>query len=132
MTLHDRFYLPILLYDDECPLCLRFKQAMERLNGHESINKVSIHDRDVYQVLPQVTYEQCQQAVHFIEVNGEVFKGAEAVRKLMHHLPLVEEFGWLAESEMGKKAVDYFHDMAERYRKQLQNRCPSCKKDHSL
>ncbi|MBI2519354.1 MAG: DUF393 domain-containing protein [Bdellovibrio sp.] len=132
MTTHDRFRLPILLYDDECPLCLRFKQAMERLPGHESINKISIHDQEIYQVLNQVTYEQCQQSVHFIEVNGEIFRGVEAVQKLMHHLPAVKEFGWLAESEMGKRAVNYFYDMAEHYRKKLQNRCPSCKKDHSL
>jgi len=127
---NDKYKLPILLYDDECPLCLRFKQAMERLPGHENINKVSIHDKDVYGAHPQVTYEQCVMALHFIEVNGEVFKGGDAAAKLLHHLPGIETFAWLADSDMGKKAVDYFYKMADRYKKELQKPCPQCKRVH--
>lgn len=131
MSTHDRYKLPILLFDDDCPLCLRFKQSLERLSGHEAITKVSIHDKEVYQVFTQINFESCKESVHFIEVNGEVFKGSDAVQKMIHHLPAVESFGWLADSEVGKKAIQYFHDMAEHYRKQLQKGCRTCKKNHA-
>jgi len=130
MEFQKKYWLPILVYDSECTMCLRFKQGIDRLEGNEKINKISIHDQEIYQAFPDLDPEKCKIAIHFIDQDRNIYMAGEAVTKLAHYLPGVAKFAWLAETGVGKKAVDYFYDMARKYRESLLNRCPKCKNHH--
>ncbi|EQC50768.1 thiol-disulfide oxidoreductase DCC family protein [Bacteriovorax sp. DB6_IX] len=126
--MEEKLTPPILLFDSECPLCVRFKDSLTMLEGTEIITAVSIHDDEVYKQLPYLNKEECMLKVHYITSDNQVLVGEEAIEHLIKLFPLVHKFSWLIESNMGKKAVDYFHSMTNKYRKTLIKKCPSCTK----
>jgi len=119
--------LPILLYDEKCPLCLRFKQTFERIPGTSHVTLVSIYQDEVFQAYPQLNREAAFQDLHYLSEKGEVFAGKEALTQLIEEFPLVKKFAWLIESNMGQKALSYFNQVAKNYRDRLIKDCNNCK-----
>ena len=118
---------PILLYDEKCSLCLRFKQTFERLPGASKVTLVSIYNEDVFHNFPQIDPKHAFQELHYIDENGGVFAGKDALTQLMVEFPLVKKFAWLIESNMGQKALSYFNQVAKNYRDRLIKDCNNCK-----
>ena len=122
---------PILIYDHECALCTRFKQALERLPGTSALTAVSAHDETLYKQFPILNREECLEVVHVLDAEGKIHKGQDAVAFIVAQFPGAAKFAWLLQSGMGKKTVEYFHEMASHYRaKSLQKSCPKCNKTH--
>jgi predicted DCC family thiol-disulfide oxidoreductase YuxK len=119
--------LPLLLFDDRCTLCLRFKQALERIPESGEIRMVSIYHQPIYEEFPHLNREECQKHVHFINEKGEIFKGEEAIAQLVIKFPIIKKFSWLITSGMGQKALRYFHKIAKSYREKLIKECKNCK-----
>jgi predicted DCC family thiol-disulfide oxidoreductase YuxK len=119
---------PILLFDSECHLCVRFKDSLSMVEGAEKITAVSIHDEKIYEEFPALNKEKCQEKVHYITSDSTILVGEEAIEHLIKLYPIVNKFSWLIESNMGRKAVDYFHSMTNKYRKTLIKKCPTCTK----
>ncbi|HLE12893.1 MAG: hypothetical protein A2504_13315 [Bdellovibrionales bacterium RIFOXYD12_FULL_39_22] len=123
-----KYPLPIILYDSRCQLCERFKVSLERANIHEKYNIVSIHDELIYQAYPVLNPAECKKHIHMIEIDGSILKGPDVIARLIDNFPIVSKFAWLIESDMGKKTLDYFYNMASRYRENVINRCGNCNK----
>ncbi|TDJ04936.1 MAG: DUF393 domain-containing protein [Deltaproteobacteria bacterium] len=119
--------LPILLYDEKCPLCLRFKQAFERVPGASKVNIISIYNEEVFKNFPQINPEAAFQELHYLDGEGKVYGGKDALTQLMVEFPLVKKFAWLIESNMGQKALTYFNQVAKNYRERLIKDCINCK-----
>jgi predicted DCC family thiol-disulfide oxidoreductase YuxK len=121
--------LPILFYDSECPLCLRFKQSLEKLPGTENLGKVSIRENWIYDKFPQLDIKECHEAIHLIDSEGKVFKAGEVIQWLVKFYPGVSHFSWLAESNVGKKTIDFFYKTVQEYRKKKYPGCYHCNHD---
>lgn len=123
--------LPLLLYDAECPLCVRFKQGLERLDAHHRVQFVPLQEEQVFSRFPQLDREACRAKVHYLRENGDVLVGSEVVTELLKHYPGVEKLGWLLDSEVGRKTVDFFYQQVENFRqkaladKESCERCPT-------
>lgn len=124
----DSYQLPILIYDDKCTLCRRFKEGLERLPGAEAITMVSIDDSSIYDQFPQLNPEECFDTAHYINEEGVIFQGSDIPSELVKQFPAVSKFAWLIQSGMGKKAMDFFYSMANHYRESSLNNCDDCKK----
>ncbi|EQC49567.1 PF04134 family protein [Bacteriovorax sp. BSW11_IV] len=114
-----------LFYDEECPLCLRFKQALERVPGTEHIKMVSIHSEEM-NTFYDLDKEDCHNVIHLINEKGEILKGPEVANYLAHQFPMVSKFSWLLDSEVGKKALNKMYEIANKYRKHYSKNCPNC------
>ncbi len=125
----DLTRFPILLYDEECALCLRFKQGLESVAGNENINAVSLHHPDIYRKFPFLNKSQCQKEIHLLQGENatDVLQGGDALTFLISTFPSVAKFAWLVESGAGRKAVNFFYKTANLYRESLLNRCSGCK-----
>ena len=126
--MEEKLTPPILIYDSKCSLCVRFKDSLLKLGGAEEINAVSIYTEELYDKFPELNKDECDQVVHFITKDNKILAGPEVIEHLVKDFPLVNKFSWLIESEMGKKAINYFHDMANKYRQTLKKKCPTCTK----
>ncbi|MFI5391295.1 MAG: DCC1-like thiol-disulfide oxidoreductase family protein [Bacteriovoracales bacterium] len=115
-----------ILYDENCGLCRRFKEALERIPGTEEISMVSVHDEKIYSTFPLLNKKECLEEPHFIDENFNIFKGKEAITQIIKRFPLAKEFSWLVESDMGQKAIDFFNKVAKSYREELNNNCKGC------
>ncbi len=124
----DDFLLPILLYDSECTLCMRFAQSIEKIDKQQKINLVSIYTEHIYQQFKGLDRERCDQVIHFIDENKVIYEGPDAIEQLIKILPNVNKFSWLIENEMGKKALDFFYKKVSAYRKRTKDSCPGCNK----
>ncbi len=118
--------LPILLFDSECSLCVRFKDSLLKLNKTDHISMVPIQDESIYELFPLLDKEKCFDEIHLIKDDQTVISGQEVITFLMQLNPLVSKFSWLIESDMGKKAINYFHHMTNQYRQNIKRKCPSC------
>jgi predicted DCC family thiol-disulfide oxidoreductase YuxK len=115
-----------ILYDENCGLCRRFKEALERIPGTEEISMVSVHDENIYTSFPQLNKEECLKEPHFIDENLNIFKGKEAITQIIKRFPLAEQFSWLIESGMGQKAVGFFNKVAKSLREEFTKDCKGC------
>lgn len=122
-----KYQLPIVLYDPECPLCLRFKQGLEFLD--KNLNFISVREDLVFSAFPELNRQECLEKVHLITSDRVVLSGPDVVEYLVKTLPGVSKLSWLLDSDQGKKVKDYFYEKVEELR-ELSNRkksdCEQC------
>lgn len=109
-----KYQLPLILYDPECPLCLRFKQGLHYLD--QSLTFVSAREDEVYQVYPELNRQACLEKVHMLLEDKSILSGPEVVDHLVKTLPGVSKLSWLLENEQGKKIKDFFYQKVEELR----------------
>lgn len=122
-----KYHLPLILYDPECPLCVRFKQGLQYLDG--SLNFVSAREEEVYLEFPELSRQACLEKVHMLTKNKEILMGPEVVDHLVKTLPGVSKLSWLLDNEQGQKVKDYFYQKVEELRELTTKKdsdCNSC------
>lgn len=120
---------PIILYDPECPLCLRFKQGLSLMD--KNLIFVSARDNGIYERFPDLSRQECLEKVHLIKGPGEFISGPEVVDYLVERLPGVKKLSWLLDTDQGKKVKSFFYDKVEELRElTVKNRsCSACPKE---
>lgn len=119
--------LPILLFDSECSLCVRFTQALKLVDKDEKINFVSVYDEKIYELYPELNKDECEEVVHYLTEDGKIFQGGAVIEHLVKEIPSVEKFAWLLESERSKNAVDAFYKKINEVRKLVKRKgCTGC------
>jgi predicted DCC family thiol-disulfide oxidoreductase YuxK len=122
-----KYQLPLILFDPECPLCLRFKQGLEYLD--KNLNFVSARDEEIYKEFSELSRQACLERVHLLTQDRKVLAGPEVVDFLLKTLPGVSKFAWLLDNEQGAKVKMFFYDKVEELRELSQksddcNQCP--------
>lgn len=115
----------IIFYDEECTLCVRFKQAISLIDKNNTVQFRSIYDEKVYQDYPELDPEQCEEEVHMIN-EREVYRGAEVIAELAKTLPGVQKFSWLINKESAKSAMDMFYGQINEMRQMQRKKCFRC------
>lgn len=125
---------PILFYDSECPLCVRFKQALEHTQFDIKIDYISLKEKAELSEFDFLNSDELHKEVHLLLSQNplNVLKGEELIAFLAHHNERVKKFAWLLETDVGKKASEVFYHSVNRLRQSLRNHCPKCKKEAHL
>jgi predicted DCC family thiol-disulfide oxidoreductase YuxK len=120
--------LPILIYDEDCPLCLRFKQALSLMDTKNYINFVSLKDDSVFLNFPQLKREECSEKIHLLTEEEKILIGPEVIEYLIRYYPVVNKLTWLIETGSGKKAINLFHQKVEEMKELLKKKdeCQEC------
>jgi predicted DCC family thiol-disulfide oxidoreductase YuxK len=108
------YQLPLILFDPECPLCLRFKQGLQFLD--KNLTFVSAREDEIYQAFPELNRQACLEQVHMLTLDRKILKGPEVVDFLLERLPGISKFAWLLESDQGQKVKDFFYQKVEELR----------------
>ncbi len=122
------FPLPIILYDRECHLCVRFMNSFKRMPNTSDYSFIPIQNEEIFSTFPQLNREECFETLHLIDENGKILKAGEATSFLIEKFPMVDKFKWLIEKDMGKKTISVFYDVVNKYRKAIKKSCPKCGK----
>ena len=128
-----KFETPCLLFDEECPLCKRFAQSLQRTELQTKIHYYSIYEEGLYDAFPFLNKEEVETEVHLVlgKDAGTVLKGAQVVSFFATQNPAVQKFAWLIESDTGQKAMDVFYKGLNKCRETLRSHCPKCKNKRS-
>jgi len=119
-----KYHLPVVLYDPECPLCLRFKQGLEFLD--KNLNFISARNEEIYSAFPELSRQECLEKVHLITEDQKILKGPEVVDYLAGRLPGVSKLAWLLETDQGQKIKDYFYQKVEELRELSKKNSEDC------
>jgi predicted DCC family thiol-disulfide oxidoreductase YuxK len=122
-----KYHFPLVLYDPECPLCLRFKQGLEYLD--KNLCFISAREDEIYVEFPELSRQACLEKIHLMTEEKKILVGPEVVDYLVQRLPGVSKLAWLLENDQGKKIKDYFYQKVEELRQLSQkneNDCDQC------
>jgi predicted DCC family thiol-disulfide oxidoreductase YuxK len=119
-----KFHLPVVLYDPDCPLCLRFKQGLEHLDGN--LTFVSARDPEVYREFPELDQTACLERVHLVTADRAVLAGPDVVEFLVRTLPGVSKLAWLLDNDQGKKVTEFFYRKVEELRELSKKKDAGC------
>jgi predicted DCC family thiol-disulfide oxidoreductase YuxK len=119
-----KYHLPLVLYDPECPLCVRFKQGLEYLD--KNICYWSVRDEEIYLEFPELSRQECLDKIHMVTEDRKILVGPEVVDYLASKIPGVSKLGWLLDNEQGKKIKDYFYQKVEELRELSQKKDKEC------
>jgi predicted DCC family thiol-disulfide oxidoreductase YuxK len=126
-----KYQLPLVLFDPECPLCLRFKQGLQYLD--RNLNFISARDEEVYENFPELSRQACLETVHLVTADRRILKGPEVIDYLIETLPGVSKLAWLLDNDQGRKVKDYFYQKVEELReltqKKTEGNCEQCPRE---
>lgn len=120
---------PILLFDSECPLCVRFKEALLKTTGEQfAITCLDLHDQSIYESNSSLSYGHCKETLHLLVSPELTLTGDDVVKYLIHNFPQTKKFSWLIESSAGERAVGLFYKTLNKARKRTTSNCRGCGK----
>ena len=85
----------LVLYDDECPLCIFQMKVLSWLDWGGALALVPLSDARAQAAAPQLGREDLREAIHCVTPEGDVYRGARALRFVGMRLPLLIPLAWL-------------------------------------
>src|SRR5262245_55259865 len=79
----------IVLYDDECPMCVFQMKVLSWLDWRNALALVPLSDPRAKEIAPQITREDLLEAIHCVTPAGRIYRGARAIRFVGMRLPLL-------------------------------------------
>ncbi|MDQ3076625.1 MAG: DCC1-like thiol-disulfide oxidoreductase family protein [bacterium] len=77
--MNDSLHKPTIVYDGECSMCVVVMKKIDSSSIGSEFKKINIH-----QSLPAgVTHEEVKKEIHFFDRNGKIYKGSEAIIKIL-------------------------------------------------
>lgn len=83
----------ILLFDSDCPLCTFQSRLLSWMDWFNVVEMVPLNDERAAAIAPGITREDLLEAIHCITPEGEIHRGARAIRFLGVRIPLLVPTG---------------------------------------
>lgn len=125
---NTHYQFPLIIYDAHCPMCKRFKMALEKYDADKVLRFVSLYDDQLYQDFAILDPEECFETIHCLVSEEKVLKGGEAIHYIAGFVPKVHDFKWLLDNEATKKAVGAFYNSLNAVRKSISRPKGCCQK----
>jgi predicted DCC family thiol-disulfide oxidoreductase YuxK len=85
----------LVLYDDECPLCVFQMKLLTWLDWLHVATVVPLSSERAREVAPQLDRETLRAAMHVVAADGRIYRGARCIRFLALRMPLLVPLGLL-------------------------------------
>ena len=78
----------VLLFDSDCPMCTFQSRTLGWLDWFGCVEMIPLKDTRAQKIAPDITREDLLEAIHCITPEGEIHRGARAIRFLGMRVPL--------------------------------------------
>ena len=85
----------LVLYDDECPLCVFQMKLLTWLDWLHVASLVPLSSEEAKVAAPQLDRETLRSAMHVVTGDGRILRGARCIRFLSLRMPLLFPLGLL-------------------------------------
>ncbi len=85
----------LLLYDDACPMCTFQSRLITWLDWFDTVRLTPLSSATPPAAVRSVELERLREAVHCIDADGRVWRGARALRRVGLRMPLMAPFAAL-------------------------------------
>ena len=116
----------LLLYDGKCALCLKSVETLRRLKPKDDWDAIPFQAADLDSLLPGVSAADLQAQLHVIEADGRVYRGAEAIIRIMRTVPWMKPIAWLYAVPGCKPLADAAYRWIARHRYALFGTTDAC------
>jgi predicted DCC family thiol-disulfide oxidoreductase YuxK len=79
----------LVLYDDECPLCVFQMRLLTWLDWFNALALIPLTDPRAQEAAPELDREQLLAAMHCVAPDGRIYRGARCIRHVGMRLPLL-------------------------------------------
>ncbi len=79
----------LVLYDDQCSLCVVQMRALKRIDWCNAISLVRMSSPRVAEIVPGLSREQLLEAIRCVAKDGRIYSGARCFRYLAMRIPLL-------------------------------------------
>jgi len=83
----------ILLFDSDCPMCTFQSRLLSWMDWFDRVEMVPLNDPRTAEIAPDVTREDLLEAIHCVTPEGDIHRGARAIRFLGFRIPLLFPVG---------------------------------------
>ncbi len=94
MKQHTEYDL-LLIYDGQCVLCRNTVQKLERIKIKARMAMVSLQSIDEQQLPASVSKEALHAQLHVFDKDGKLFRGPDAVMRIMREVPSLRWISWM-------------------------------------
>ena len=115
-----------LIYDGDCQLCRQFVHFLQRWDKNQKFIYRPLQDQDIYKDFPTITPEETAKAIHLIDFNGDIFRGAEIIEPLLVEFPKVKNITWMLGLPGARSAAHVVYEFISESRKKISKLCPGC------
>jgi len=84
----------VVVYDGRCRFCVREAARLARWTG-DRVRLASFRDPAVLARHPQLSAAACEEAIHLVEADGRVSRGAHAIARALALRPGLAPLTWL-------------------------------------
>ena len=110
-----------LIYDGDCSFCFRCVEWLKVITKDrvECLPFQLLHEK-----FPKILIIDCERSIHWVDMNGNVFKGAEAIFRTLACVPGKAWPLWIYKNIPGFSLVaEYFYQIISKNRKLLGSIC---------
>lgn len=119
--------VPVVLYDAECPLCVRQVALLQRLPRRGRLAFVPLQAALQAGTLPAgLTVERLRAQMHLVEPDGRIYAGAAAVARIAGMIPLIGALAHLYNLPLIRRVADRLYAWVARHRYRLSGRRAAC------
>lgn len=85
----------VVLYDGQCRLCSGTAGRLRRLDRHQHLELIDLHDPGVAQRFPGMDLDRALQEIQAVDARGRVYSGVDAFARIGALLPGWRWVAWL-------------------------------------
>lgn len=115
----------IIFFDSQCPLCLRLKQALERILPQSEYEFFDINSSELNQRYPDLDIEACKKEIHMKD-NNKIYVGEDVLAEIIKSFPIAKKLSWLVDTDAGKKTTSFFYNKVEDLKNKIKDKCSKC------
>ncbi len=109
----------LLIFDGQCVLCLRAVETLRSLPCEAEIDMVPLQQNPLPALPCKLTREQLQAEIHVIETDGTVFKGADALIRILRTVPSLRWLEPMYRVPGLRPAASFFYKWIAKHRYRL-------------
>lgn len=96
--------LPVLIYDGDCTFCIFWVEHI-RIKTGERVEYIPFQNADILRRYPELSPDELAKSLHFLETDGQISIGAEAVFSVRYHIAQRGVWLWLYRHLPGARFV---------------------------
>ena len=112
-----------MLFDPDCPLCVRFKSWVARWDEEGAIRFLALDDPTLMQQFPKLDLARARDELTVLNRLGQRFEGIEALRQLTAALPGISALKWVYQLPGVTPALGRVYRVVNRHRDRLCLKC---------
>ena len=112
-----------LFYDSECPICVRLKSTIPRLDREGVVELIDLHNAEVCAQFPDLDSVRALKELTAVDHRGEFFCGVAVIQRLGNSLPGIRHLNWLYQLPGMISGVSMTYRMLNKQRRRICLKC---------